>query len=162
MGVYYTCDRADRLTGAKWYDAAGRITEVGRENTRGVYYTYNAVGNRTYQERGSAETYYEHDAANALTRRHELDGDSWSYFAYDTRGNCTEIQEGDGATYFEYNHADLVTSIHYKTGTWNPTMMHSFAGLPCCVDSKLAGSRCGIRSSTESSGTVAFPPRNTL
>lgn len=85
----------------------------------GFEWQCDAVGNRTYQERGSAETYYEYDAANALTQRHELDGASWSYSAYDSRGNTTQIKEPDGSTYFAYNHADLVTSIHYKSGIWN-------------------------------------------
>ena len=77
------------------------------------------VGNRTYEKRGSDETYYEYDATNALTRMHELTGDEWTCFAYDQRGNCTEIEECDGTTYFEYNDTNLVTSIKYENNVVN-------------------------------------------
>ena len=86
---------------------------------RETYSDYDAVGNRTYEKRGTDETYYEYDATNALTRMHELTGDEWTCFAYDKRGNCTEIEECDGTTYFQYNDSNLVTSIKYKNDVVN-------------------------------------------
>jgi len=50
------------------YDAASRITSIIRENDDIIYYGYDAVGNRTWQNRKDDESYYEHHAANVLTR----------------------------------------------------------------------------------------------
>jgi len=110
--IYYAYDAADRLTGEVWRDASTM------DSVYAFAWDYDSVGNRTRQEFNGEQTYYEYDAANALTRSHDLDT-GWSYYEYDSRGNCTEIQEPDGTNYFEYNHADLVTAIHYKTDVSN-------------------------------------------
>ena len=67
------------------YDPAGRITECRRESGEWkdsggstVYafeWDYDNVGNRTWQKRGSDETYYAYDAGNELLRSHELPAD---------------------------------------------------------------------------------------
>jgi len=78
---------------------------------------YDGVGNRLYQKRDGAETYYTYNAANELT--HFVEAGGGTYFEYDARGNCTAIDEPTGATYFEYSDADLVTSISYPSGVAN-------------------------------------------
>ena len=110
--IYYGYDDADRLTSETWRDASMQAVYA-------FEWDYDAVGNRTYQNRNGAESYYSYDAANQLTTKHDLDGDAWSYYSYDCRGSCVAIQEPDGATYFQYNHANLVTSIQYKDGVAN-------------------------------------------
>ena len=78
---------------------------------------YDGVGNRLYQKRDGAETYYAYNAANEL--RHFVEGGASTYFQYDARGNCTVIEKPSGATYFEYSDADLVTSIQFASGVTN-------------------------------------------
>jgi len=46
-------------------------------------WAYDAVGNRTYESRNSAQSYFRYDVANQLTDRHELTGDAWTYLCYD-------------------------------------------------------------------------------
>ncbi len=91
--IYYTYDDADRLTSETWNAA-------DHTNIYAFEWDYDGAGNRTYQKRGSVETYYTYDAANQLTLRHEIPGHAWTYFSYDSRGNCTHKEEPDGTTYF--------------------------------------------------------------
>ena len=108
--IYYGYDNADRLTSEDWYDS-------GMSQLYAFAWDYDSVGNRTYQSRDGAETYYDYNAANELT--HSVTGGNQSYYSYDSRGNCLTIQEPDGTTYFDYNHANLVKSIVFKDGTPN-------------------------------------------
>jgi len=97
------------LTSETWKDSGGGSIHA-------FEWSYDLVGNRTYQYYNNARTYYTYDAGNQLTKYHELPADEWTYFAYDTRGNTTRIQRpgAPGATtYFTYNDADRVTSISH-------------------------------------------------
>ena len=64
--IYYGYDNADRLTSETWKDSGG-------SSIYAFAWDYDAVGNRTWQERNSAQTYYEHDAANAITCSQETE-----------------------------------------------------------------------------------------
>ena len=110
--IYYGYDAADRLTAETWKDS-------GDSTIYAFAWDYDAVGNRTWQNRNSAQSYYEHDAANALARKHALTGDAWTYYSYDARGNCEYIQESDGTTYFEYSDMNLITSVKEKDASMN-------------------------------------------
>ncbi|MFA4987806.1 MAG: hypothetical protein WC712_14595, partial [Candidatus Brocadiia bacterium] len=110
--IYYGYDNGDRLTSMEWID--------GNANTIYAFeWDYDAVGNRTYEDRNAVKTYYEYDTGNELLRSHELPADMWTYFGYDSRGNCLLIQKPSGTTYFAYNDADLVTQIKYPGGVAN-------------------------------------------
>ena len=53
--IYYGYDDADRLTAEAWKDSGGSTIYA-------FEWDYDAVGNRTWQNRNSAQTYYSHDA----------------------------------------------------------------------------------------------------
>jgi RHS repeat-associated protein len=117
-------DDADRLTSETWRAADGSTMYA-------FAWDYDAAGNRSWQRRGSVESYYDYDAANALTRVHEVPADAWTYFAYDPRGNCEHIQSPTGTTYFAYNAANLVATVRYEDGT--PNTFHYDALLRRCA-----------------------------
>lgn len=110
--IYYGYDNADRLTSKDWYDS-------GMSQLYAFEWDCDAVGNRTYQKRGTQETYYTHDACNALTESHEIPADTWSYFHYDSAGNCIRIESPNGTTYFTHNALNLMTSVKFRTGVMN-------------------------------------------
>jgi|GEM_PF-6495634 len=92
------------------HDARMRMyaMEDGGETT---YYTWDENGLNLLTERdasgaGATETYFQYDAANALTHAHALPAHTHAYYSYDKRGNCTLLDEPDGATYFAYNDAN--------------------------------------------------------
>jgi len=112
MSIYYAYDDSDRLTGENWYNSAGT-------NIYAFTWNYDAVGNRSYEYRNGARTYYQYDAADALTRYHLLPDDNWTYWNYDARGNCARIDAPNGSTYFAYNGLNLMTSVLFRSGVAN-------------------------------------------
>jgi len=111
--VYYAYDAADRLLEENWKQGASSVYAFA--------WDYDAVGNRVYERRdlgaGAAETYFQYDAANALSHAHALPGHTHAYYAYDKRGNCVQVQAPAGTQYFQYDDRDLVTAIRYRDGT---------------------------------------------
>ena len=111
LATYYSYDNANRLTGETWKNSGTTIYAFS--------YDYDAVGNRTYENRNGVQTYYTYDAVNKLLQSHNVTNNTYTYFAYDPNGNCTSIAEPDGTTYFAYNDADLVKQITFKSGVTN-------------------------------------------
>ena len=55
--------------------AAFALKGSGGSTIYAFEWDYDNVGDRTYQKRGSVETYYAYDAGNELLRSHELPAD---------------------------------------------------------------------------------------
>ena len=59
--IYYSYDGADRLTGENWYNS-------GMQNVYAFAWSYDAVGNRRWQNRLGQQSYFTYDAANELNK----------------------------------------------------------------------------------------------
>jgi len=109
--VYYTYDNNNQLTNERWLDSVDAEIYA-------FEWAYDPVGNRTYQNDGSTESYYTYDVANELTQCHDATADTYTYYSYDECGNMLQIKKPAGTTYFEYNDAQLVENIHYSNDSW--------------------------------------------
>lgn len=120
------------------YDAAGRITSIGREAGVDIYYTYDnadrltsetwsgaggplyafewnydAVGNRLFQNNSGIGTYYHYNAGNELESNYSAG--VWTYYDYDARGNCILI-ENRGEVNAAWNNGHLYATEDIPDG----------------------------------------------
>jgi YD repeat-containing protein len=127
------------------YDAGSRITKIGREGGKTIYYSYDnddrltgenwynsgmqnvyafawsydGGGNRYWQNRLGQQTYFSYNAANALTKSLPVGGTA-TYYSYDLNGNCTKIAAPSAqTTYFAYNSVNLMTQVTFRNGVTN-------------------------------------------
>jgi RHS repeat-associated protein len=109
--IEYGYDDVDRLTAETWKK---------RSTSAQIYafsYRYDVAGNRNKCHRADNAgaqidtAYYVFDAANALTKRIALPGNTITYYRYDANGSLTRMLEGSNGTYFEYAGNGFVSKI---------------------------------------------------
>ena len=88
------------------------------QNVYAFAWSYDAVGNRRWQNRLGQQSYFTYDAANALRKSFPVGG-SATYYSYDLNGNCTKIAApASQTTYFAYNSVNLMTQVTFRNGVF--------------------------------------------
>jgi RHS repeat-associated protein len=94
------------VTSAYSYDPAYQLTQVLQGATRTEAYTYDAVGNRTYQP-GAPYTY---NSSNEMLTREGVP------YTYDANGNTLSKRNGSGTTSYAWDFENRLTSVTLPTG----------------------------------------------
>jgi RHS repeat-associated protein len=94
------------VTSAYSYDPAYQLTQVLQGATRTEAYTYDAVGNRTYQP-GAPYTY---NSSNEMLTREGVP------YTYDANGNTLSKRNGSGTTSYAWDFENRLTSVTQPAG----------------------------------------------
>jgi RHS repeat-associated protein len=92
------------------YDACEQLVEARHPRYGGIYYEYDAVGNRTIRRAADGETRYSYDGCHRLVRVLRQDGSS-IHLEYDAQGNLTCKRDGDTTWRYAYNGRQQLASI---------------------------------------------------
>ena len=92
------------------YDACDQLAEAMHPRYGGIYYEYDAVGNRTIRRAADGETRYSYDDRNRLVRVLRQDG-SFIHLKYDAQGNLTCKTDSDTTWRYAYNGRQQLASI---------------------------------------------------
>jgi RHS repeat-associated protein len=95
------------LTSAYSYDPVYELTKVMQGTTQKESYTYDAVGNRTYQP-GAPYTY---NSSNEMLTREGVP------YTYDANGNTLSKRNGSGTTSYAWDFENRLTSVTLPTGS---------------------------------------------
>ena len=92
------------------YDACEQLVEARHPRYGGIYYEYDAVGNRTIRRAADGETRYSYDDRHRLVRVLRQDG-SFIHLEYDAQGNLTCKTAGDTTWRYIFNGRQQLASI---------------------------------------------------